>query len=190
MGILQASILEWVAMPSSRGSSQQSDRTQVSHIAGWFFSVWATREAAQEYCDFTLTFHFHALEKETPVFLPGESQGRGSLAGCRLRGRTESDTTDATQQQQQPPLCSPGALPDLGLKPRPTALQEDSENRTVAFFRRQLFRRQPCYHPLSGLTRKLNVFISPLHFSKKHLYCWPCSWRHLSCRLHSLLSPG
>ena len=32
----------------------------------------------------------------TPVFLPGESQGRGSLVGCYLRGRTESDTTEAT----------------------------------------------------------------------------------------------
>ena len=32
----------------------------------------------------------------TPVFLPGESQGRGSLVGCRLRGTTESDTTEAT----------------------------------------------------------------------------------------------
>ena len=37
----------------------------------------------------------------TPVFLPGESQGRGSLVGCHLWGRTESDTTEATQQQQQ-----------------------------------------------------------------------------------------
>ena len=49
--------------------------------------------------DFTFTFHFHALEKKwqpTPVFLPGESQGRGSLVGCRLWGRTESDTTEAT----------------------------------------------------------------------------------------------
>jgi len=32
----------------------------------------------------------------TLVFLPGESQGRGSLVGCRLRGRTESDMTEAT----------------------------------------------------------------------------------------------
>ena len=32
----------------------------------------------------------------TPVFLPGESQGRGSLVGCRLWGCTESDTTEAT----------------------------------------------------------------------------------------------
>ena len=49
MGILQASILEWVAMPSSRGSSQPRDRTQVSHTAVRFFTIWDTREA-QEYC--------------------------------------------------------------------------------------------------------------------------------------------
>ena len=37
----------------------------------------------------------------TPVFLPGESQGRGSLVGCRLWDCTESDTTEVTQQQQE-----------------------------------------------------------------------------------------
>ena len=37
----------------------------------------------------------------TPVFLPGESQGRGSLVGRRLWGLTESDTTEATWQRQQ-----------------------------------------------------------------------------------------
>ena len=37
----------------------------------------------------------------TPVFLPGESQGQWSLVGCHLWGRTELDTTEATQQQQQ-----------------------------------------------------------------------------------------
>ena len=36
----------------------------------------------------------------TPVFLSGESQGWGSLVGCHLWGRTESDTTEGTQQQQ------------------------------------------------------------------------------------------
>ena len=35
------------------------------------------------------------------MFLPGESEGWGSLVGCRLWGRTESDTTEAAQQQQQ-----------------------------------------------------------------------------------------
>ena len=43
-GILQARILEWVAMPSSRGSSQPRDPTQV-YTAGRFSTVWATREA-------------------------------------------------------------------------------------------------------------------------------------------------
>ena len=43
-GILQARILEWVAMSSSRGSSQPRDRAQVSHTAGRFFTVRATRE--------------------------------------------------------------------------------------------------------------------------------------------------
>ena len=47
-GILQARILEWVAFPFSRGSFQPRDQTQVSHMAGGFFTSWATREA-QEY---------------------------------------------------------------------------------------------------------------------------------------------
>ena len=37
-GILQARILEWVAFPFSRESSQPRDQTQVSHIAGGFFT--------------------------------------------------------------------------------------------------------------------------------------------------------
>ena len=40
--------------------------------------------------------HWRRKWQPTPVFLPGESQGRGSLVGCRLWGRTESDTTQAT----------------------------------------------------------------------------------------------
>ena len=44
-GILQARILEWVAIAFSRGSSQPRDWTQVSRIAGRRFNLWATREA-------------------------------------------------------------------------------------------------------------------------------------------------
>ena len=44
-GISQARILEWVAMPSSRGSSRPRDQTQLSCIAGRFFTDGATREA-------------------------------------------------------------------------------------------------------------------------------------------------
>ena len=43
-GILQARILEWVAFPFSRGSSQPRDQTQVSSIADRFFTIWSTRE--------------------------------------------------------------------------------------------------------------------------------------------------
>ena len=46
-GILQARILEWVAFPFSKGSSQLRDQSQVSHIAGGFFTSWATREAQE-----------------------------------------------------------------------------------------------------------------------------------------------
>ena len=45
--------------------------------------------------------HWRRKWQPTLVFLPGESQGRGSLVGCHLWGRTESDMTEATQQQQQ-----------------------------------------------------------------------------------------
>ena len=40
--------------------------------------------------------HWRRKWQPTPVFLPGESQGQGSLVGCRLWGRTELDTTEAT----------------------------------------------------------------------------------------------
>ena len=40
--------------------------------------------------------HWRRKWQPTPLFLPGESQGRGSLVGCRLWGHRESDTTEAT----------------------------------------------------------------------------------------------
>ena len=46
-GILQARILEWVAIPFSGGSSWPRDWTWVSCIAGRFFTIWATREAQE-----------------------------------------------------------------------------------------------------------------------------------------------
>ena len=65
----------------------------------WWAAVHGVAKSRTLLSDFTFTFHFHALEKEMatqPVFLAGESQGRGSLVGCRLWGRTESDTTNVT----------------------------------------------------------------------------------------------
>ena len=48
-GILQARILQWPDVPSSRGSSQAKDRIQVSCIAGVFFTTWSTREAQRSH---------------------------------------------------------------------------------------------------------------------------------------------
>ena len=48
-GILQARILEWVAVPFSRGSSQPRDQTQVFCIAGGFVISWVTREAQENW---------------------------------------------------------------------------------------------------------------------------------------------
>ena len=54
-GIIQARILEWVAISFSRGSSWTRDRTQVSCIAGRCFTVWATREPHQNLQDVAKT---------------------------------------------------------------------------------------------------------------------------------------
>ena len=54
--------------------------------------------------DFTFTFHFHALKKEMATHssvLAWRIPGMGNLVGCRLWGRTESDTTKVTQQQEE-----------------------------------------------------------------------------------------
>ena len=50
--------------------------------------------------------HWRRKWQPTPLFLLGESQGRQSLVGCHLWGCTESDTTDATWQQQQQHIVS------------------------------------------------------------------------------------
>ena len=58
----------------------------------WCAAVHGVARSRTRLNDFTFTLHFHALEKEmapTPVFLPGESQGRRRLVGCRLWGHTE-----------------------------------------------------------------------------------------------------
>ena len=49
--------------------------------------------------------HWRRKWQPTPAFLPGKSRGQGSLVGCYLWGCTESDTTEATYQQQQWPSC-------------------------------------------------------------------------------------
>ena len=79
--------LEWVAYSSSSGSSRSRNWTRVSLRVG---HDWATSLSL-----FTF-MHWRRKWQTTPVFLPGGSQGWGSLMGCHLWGRTESETTEAT----------------------------------------------------------------------------------------------
>ena len=65
----------------------------------WWAAVHGVLKSWTGLNDFTFTFHFHALEKEMATHssvLAWRIQGRWSLVGCRLWGRTESDTTEAT----------------------------------------------------------------------------------------------
>ena len=94
--ILETQVAQWKAMaPHSStlvwkipwteepGRLQSMGLLRVGH--DWVTSIWLS------------TFmHWRRKWQPSPVFLPGESQGRGSLVGCRLWGRTESDTTEVT----------------------------------------------------------------------------------------------
>ena len=65
----------------------------------WKAAVHGVAEGQTLLSDFSFTFtfmHWRRKWQPAPVFLPGESQGRGSLVGCRLWDHTESDTTEVT----------------------------------------------------------------------------------------------
>ena len=71
----------------------------------WQAAVYGVAQIRTQLSDFTFTFHFHALEKEMATHssvLAWRIPGMGvTLVGCRLWGHTESDMTEATQQQQE-----------------------------------------------------------------------------------------
>ena len=68
----------------------------------WQAAVHGVAKSRARLSDFIFTFmHWRRKWQPTPVFLPGESQGWGSLVCCCLWGCTELDTTEAIQQQQQ-----------------------------------------------------------------------------------------
>ena len=104
-------------LPSTRGLKQQTFIIVLGCLAGegngtplqysclenpmdggaWWAAVHGVAKSQTRLSDFTFTFmHWRRKWQPTPVFLPGESQGQGSLVCCRLWGRTESDTTEAT----------------------------------------------------------------------------------------------
>ena len=81
----------------------------------WKAAVHEVVKSRTRLSDFTCTFHFHALEKEMAAYssvLAWRIPGHRSLVGCRVWGRTESDTTEATWQEQQPFLRARTPTPD------------------------------------------------------------------------------
>ena len=93
-GILQARILEWVAFPFSKGFSQTKDWTKVSHIAGGFFTSWATREAQEYWRELPIPSPTDlsnlGIEPGSPAlqvdFLPTEVSGRPSSSWSLIKG--------------------------------------------------------------------------------------------------------
>ena len=84
-----SSTLAWkIPWTKEPGGLQSTGSLRVGHD-------WATSLSLSTF------LHWRRKWQPTPVFLPGESQGPGSLVGCRLWGRTELNTTDVTWQQQQ-----------------------------------------------------------------------------------------
>ena len=92
-------------------SPQTRDGTRVPCTGRRILNHWTTREvlilrfsnsvaSAFIFASPSTCMHWRRKWQPTPVFLPGESQGRGSLVGCGLWSRTELDTTEATWQQQ------------------------------------------------------------------------------------------
>ena len=100
-------ILEYIQVGNREGTGNPLQYCCLEHPmdrGAWEAAVCGVAKSRTQLSDFTFTFHFHALERKwqpSPVFLPGESQGRGSLVGCRIWGRTELDMTEATEQQEQ-----------------------------------------------------------------------------------------
>ena len=94
--------LEWVAISFGEGSGtplQYFCLENPMDRGPWWAAVHEVARARHDWATSLSLFTFmHCRRKwqPTPVFLPGESQGRGSLVGCHLWGRTELDTTEVT----------------------------------------------------------------------------------------------
>ena len=93
--LTQANVLEKAMAPYSSTLAWKIPRTEEP---GRLQTMGSRRVGHDRVTSLSLFAFMHWRRKwqPTPVFLPGESQGRGSLVGCRLWGCTESDTTEVT----------------------------------------------------------------------------------------------
>ena len=110
-GILQARILELVAIPISGVSSQPRDQTQVSRIAGRFFTSWATREAQEYWSGQPIPSPADLLQQIFPTqeLNRGLLHFRWILYQLSYQGspKTPEDTVNYKTLQAHQPLLSP-----------------------------------------------------------------------------------
>ena len=107
--ILQAGILEWVAIPFSRGSSQSWDWTHISHISGRFiFTIWVTREAK---CLVNLNDYSSLLVVKAPSFqcrghgFPGQGTNIPHATWCNQKKKVLKNLIGVTSPITVGPEC-------------------------------------------------------------------------------------
>ena len=126
-GILQARILEWVAFPFSRGSSQPRGQTQVSCIAGGFFTSRATREAQTVHlklvnmvicvCVYSTTILKIGKRKKTLIH---PTTGMRIFSSVQFSHSVISDSLRPHELQHTSPPC-PSPTPGLHSNSRPSS---------------------------------------------------------------------
>ena len=102
--VLQMNIQGWFLLGLTSLISGEGNGTPLQYsclenpmdVGTWKAAVHGIAEGRTRLSNFIFTLmHWRRKWQPTPVFLPGESQGRGSLVGCRLCGHTELDMTEA-----------------------------------------------------------------------------------------------
>ena len=86
----------WLVSPSPTYKPKRPERTANGSIPAGQAVTESDRLGGLWTWEIPDWLHWRRKWQPTPVFVPRESQGQGSLVGCHLRGRTESDTTEAT----------------------------------------------------------------------------------------------
>ena len=121
-GILQARVLEWVAISSSRGTFQPRDRTQVSCVAGRRFTFWATREAP--------SVQFSSVQSLSRVRLfatPWSAARQASLSITNSRSSLKLMSVELVMPSSHLILCRPLLL----LPPIPPSIRVFSNELTL-----------------------------------------------------------
>ena len=110
----------------------------------YFQAFVCSHETVFTSCDMILKYRIMFLTLASIVFLPGESQGQGSLVGCRLWGRIESNMTMQQHSQRRvfdrsmEPLCTFGSKTKASMEERLISTGSQSKGRKTKLVKDQL----------------------------------------------------